>query len=230
MIIESLCGFLLSCNVASAHESATDAALEKQVGVLVKQLGDSSHRRREAAQKALIDAGEKILPILDAVSPAQELEVRVRLAKIRERLEPRDRLVLAWEPAVQLVEDTVSKQRMPILRGRVQLIAKKRQPEPRDKDPLVVELFTKTADGGLVKRETWQFDPAILKKLGKSDATGTCFSLVLPWLSYQPDDSVVVHIRLGSVECRQTVSLVHSEEVRGWHMFKHLENLGAIPY
>jgi hypothetical protein len=230
MIIESLCGFLLSCNVASAHESATDAALEKQVGVLVKQLGDSSHRRREAAQKALIDAGEKILPILDAVSPAQELEVRVRLAKIRERLEPRDRLVLAWEPAVQLVEDTVSKQRMPILRGRVQLIAKQRQPEPREKEPLVVELFTKAADGGLVQRETWQFDPAILKKLGKCDATGRCFTLVLPWSSYQPDDTVVLKIRLGSLECKQEVSLMHSDELRSWHMMRQLRNLGAIPF
>jgi hypothetical protein len=220
-------GFAVLGGVQAAWEPATTQALEQHVRRLVEDLGDPSHRRRETAHKKLIDAGEKILPILDKLAPPQDLEVRVRLARIRERLTRRD-VVLAMDPKVEFVED--SKQQMPVLRGRFHLVQNGRVVEPRGNGPLILEQYEKLPDGRLLKRETWAFDADTLKKLAKRDAQGTHFVLALPWSWYQPMESVVIRVQFDSCDSQHYVPLTHSPELRAWYMHQSLRFLGAIPF
>jgi len=78
----------VACFAAAALTltDGTDAAWEKRVEALIRQLDDASFTRREAAQQALLAEGEKIVPLLDRARPDANLELRRRIERIRYQL------------------------------------------------------------------------------------------------------------------------------------------------
>jgi hypothetical protein len=57
--------------------------LDARVRDLVRQLGDGEYSKREAARKALLELGTKIVPVIDKLPPLPDLETTLRLRKIR---------------------------------------------------------------------------------------------------------------------------------------------------
>ncbi len=60
---------------------------ELEVRRLVRELDDPSLASREAAEEALVDLGPEVLELLPPVSRTMSAEVRVRLERVRERLQ-----------------------------------------------------------------------------------------------------------------------------------------------
>ncbi len=71
---------------AEPTQNPPEAEWEKRVQSLVQQLGHDDFHRREAAQRALLEQGDKILPALDKLGPQTDPEIQVRLRRIRYRL------------------------------------------------------------------------------------------------------------------------------------------------
>src|SRR5262249_33773476 len=84
-----VCGLLLA-GLTFAGRAVPQASpppdLEKQVKVLVRQLGDRAFARREAAHKALLKLGDGVVPLLEKLGPAEAPEVQLRIARIRREL------------------------------------------------------------------------------------------------------------------------------------------------
>jgi hypothetical protein len=74
--------FLLLCSLATAQ----DAALRDRVGQLVGRLDADRGEARDAAEKALLDLGPKILPLLPDPAALKSAEQKARIEKIREAL------------------------------------------------------------------------------------------------------------------------------------------------
>src|SRR5262245_3186193 len=66
--------------------AATVRAEGPSVADLVKQLGDSRFAVREAAQKALLNRGEGIVPELDRLVKGSDAETAERIGKVRYNL------------------------------------------------------------------------------------------------------------------------------------------------
>lgn len=76
---------------AAAKEEKEEAAkptegLEEKVKVLVKQLDSTEQAKREEAEKALVELGPEVVPLLPSVGPKTPAEVKNRLARIRSAL------------------------------------------------------------------------------------------------------------------------------------------------
>lgn len=63
-----------------------EAGWEEQVRSLVEQLGHDEFQRREAAERALLQQGPKIVPVLDKLGPHTDAEIQRRLRRIRRHL------------------------------------------------------------------------------------------------------------------------------------------------
>lgn len=63
-----------------------DADDKARVAGLIAQLGDEDFARREAAQRALVAEGERLVPLIDALPPVDDAEVGLRLKRIRYEL------------------------------------------------------------------------------------------------------------------------------------------------
>jgi hypothetical protein len=72
---------------AESKPGLPEAQWEKHVQSLVEQLGHDEFQRREAAQRALLQEGPKILPVLDKLAPPSDPEIQVRLRRIRYQLQ-----------------------------------------------------------------------------------------------------------------------------------------------
>ena len=59
---------------------------EPRVRALVRQLGDPSYAKREAATKALLAEGDKIVPLIDQARDRADLELARRIDRIRSQL------------------------------------------------------------------------------------------------------------------------------------------------
>ncbi len=59
---------------------------ERRVASLVRQLGDGTFERREAAQRALEQMGPDVLPVIEKLGPQQDPEIRARLGRLRREL------------------------------------------------------------------------------------------------------------------------------------------------
>ena len=72
-------------------QNASSPSLEQQV----RQLGDDSYERRERASRALLQAGEKSLPLLEKAKQSNDPEIAARAyhlcGQIREKLRQEDR-------------------------------------------------------------------------------------------------------------------------------------------
>ncbi len=71
---------------AEPGQGPPQPAWEKQIRSLIEQLGHDDFQRREAAQRALLREGPKILPVLDKLAPPADLEIQVRIRRIRYQL------------------------------------------------------------------------------------------------------------------------------------------------
>ena len=76
-----VCGRTSVCRADDAPETSA-----KHVRELVEQLGDDAFSEREAAQRALIALGERIVPNLDKITAPTDPEVRYRLETVRYEL------------------------------------------------------------------------------------------------------------------------------------------------
>jgi hypothetical protein len=72
--------------IAGAAAAQPPSALEQRVQALIRDLGDASFAKREAAHKALLAEGYKIVPLLDRAKDAADLETVRRLERIRYQL------------------------------------------------------------------------------------------------------------------------------------------------
>lgn len=85
-----------------ATDAKTHAVFQARVHRLIKQLADENFATREAAQRALIAEGERLVPLIDALPPSDDAEVAHRLKRIRYHLvgyrDDIDRLLRAMEP------------------------------------------------------------------------------------------------------------------------------------
>ena len=64
-------------------------ALIKEWESLIAQLGNDDYQKRQSAQKRLLDAGEKCLPLLETNMQHKDPEVRLRVREIRTALKIR---------------------------------------------------------------------------------------------------------------------------------------------
>jgi hypothetical protein len=71
---------------AAAKDEAKDALAEK-VKQLFKELDDASAEKRDAAEKALVELGPGIMPLLPKVTPRTSAEVKDRLLRISKSLD-----------------------------------------------------------------------------------------------------------------------------------------------
>ncbi|MGV3609085.1 MAG: hypothetical protein ACO1RA_21950 [Planctomycetaceae bacterium] len=76
---------------AATKEGQEEAAkssegLDEKVKALVKQLDSSEQAKREEAEKALVELGPEVVPLLPSVGPKTPAEVKNRLARIRSAL------------------------------------------------------------------------------------------------------------------------------------------------
>src|SRR4051812_46657240 len=62
------------------------ARWEEHVFTLIEQLGDDDFERREAAQRALLREGARVVPLLEKRLDHKDTEVRSRLARVRYEL------------------------------------------------------------------------------------------------------------------------------------------------
>src|SRR4051812_42415378 len=99
---------------------AEDPEWEKQVLSLVQRLGSEKYPEREAAQKALLQQGSKVVSVLEKLAPPNDPEIRIRLARIRDEL-TRYELSSTWKGKVQVAMDPVGRGPIPCLMGRVYL-------------------------------------------------------------------------------------------------------------
>lgn len=78
--------FPLSAQGPSSEDKPEGAEWEKRIASLVEKLGHDEYTRREAAQRALLEEGPRILPVLDKLGPPTDPEIQFRLRRIRYRL------------------------------------------------------------------------------------------------------------------------------------------------
>ncbi len=70
----------------AAPAEAKKAELAPKVKELLKQLDSSEQTQREAAEKALIELGPDVIPLLPSVGPKTPAEVKNRLSRVRSAL------------------------------------------------------------------------------------------------------------------------------------------------
>ena len=71
---------------AEPRQNLAQAEWQKHVQSLVEQLGHDDFQKRETAQRALLEQGDKILPVLDGLGPQTDPEIQIRLRRVRYRL------------------------------------------------------------------------------------------------------------------------------------------------
>ena len=113
--------FAAGSAVADGDSDAPDPACETRIRKLVEQLGDARYPVRESAQKALLNEGESILPILDKLGPIADAEVRQRLAGIRKILGRRE-LLVTWDSAAKHTRAMNAPPESLLIAGRVQVV------------------------------------------------------------------------------------------------------------
>jgi hypothetical protein len=88
MLPMSHLGMLLMSSVLTAGLFVDEPppAWQPRIEALIRQLGDASFAKREAATKALLAEDEKIVPLLDKAKNEADLEVARRLEQIRKQL------------------------------------------------------------------------------------------------------------------------------------------------
>lgn len=72
---------------SAALGQISDAALRDRVNQLVERLGAADSTRADEAEKALIDLGPRVLPLLPQASPDDQLSTVERLERVRTALE-----------------------------------------------------------------------------------------------------------------------------------------------
>ena len=80
--MNALTGWLLATTLGGLA-AQTPPAWHERVEALIRQLGDASFAKRDAATKALIAEGDKIVPLLDKARPNADLELARRIDRIR---------------------------------------------------------------------------------------------------------------------------------------------------
>src|SRR5262245_61650001 len=83
-----VCPLMIVCGAVAFAVAPQQPASDWQprVRALILQLGDSSYAKREAAAKALLAEGERIVPLLDEARKNADLELGRRLDRIRYHL------------------------------------------------------------------------------------------------------------------------------------------------
>jgi len=79
--------FLIGCLLTGQADSTADDELVLTIRGLVRQLGAPELAEREAAERQLIELGPKVLDVLPQITPQTPPETRLRLGRIRQRLE-----------------------------------------------------------------------------------------------------------------------------------------------
>src|SRR5437879_5135151 len=81
-------GMLLASSVLAAGlcSDGPPPDWQPRIEALIRQLGDASFAKREAATKALLAEDEKIVPLLDKAKKGADLELTRRLERIRNQL------------------------------------------------------------------------------------------------------------------------------------------------
>jgi hypothetical protein len=95
----SLAGVLGAFLALAAAPPPGPAEYAKRFATLVTQLGDDDFERRQQAERELVALGSAILPLIDRLGTHTDLEVRVRLRRIR----------LAVGGAVEELRDALAK-------------------------------------------------------------------------------------------------------------------------
>ncbi len=81
-----MAAMLVAGAVLSWQNTDESPAWEARVQGLIKQLGDPSFAKRDAATKALMAEGDKIIPYIDRARVGADLELSRRIDRIRHRL------------------------------------------------------------------------------------------------------------------------------------------------
>src|SRR5262245_33260595 len=86
---------LIMANLAAYPGPAAQGAPDWQprVQALIRQLGDASFAKREAATKELLAEGDKIVPLLDQARKTADLELARRIDRIRQQVGFADELM-----------------------------------------------------------------------------------------------------------------------------------------
>jgi hypothetical protein len=182
-----------ACAAAESH-----ARWERQVRELVRQLGDNSFARREAAYSALLRKGDRALPVLDRLRREEDPEIHRRLHRLRAAL-AWCKVTAVWETKLIKLRDSVNGGWLSFLSGRVTLLGPPRGIPVAPMGDLRILLYDHTPGAGNARPvllETWIFPHEVLKPLWKQSkkATGTeaHVTLFLPWVaSNRPEVSSV---------------------------------------
>src|SRR6266704_1830827 len=74
---------LMGSLLAGLFADEPPPAWQPRIEALIRQLGDASFAKREAATKALLAEDEKIVPLLDKAKKGADLEIARRIDRIR---------------------------------------------------------------------------------------------------------------------------------------------------
>src|SRR5262245_59215286 len=97
----------------------------QEVQELVKKLGSSKYAERQAAQKALLELGHDVVPVLDQFKDVPDVETRIRLEKIRYQL-------VGWaEEILRYLETQASRydDKSPEVPGHIKTVVAAQQPK-----------------------------------------------------------------------------------------------------
>jgi hypothetical protein len=86
-VLNTLLLISVSCWAQADANSQPVKDLTPTVNPLIKQLDDAAQAKRDAAEKALIEIGPDVLPLLPTITPRTPAEVKERLGRIRSTLE-----------------------------------------------------------------------------------------------------------------------------------------------
>lgn len=86
-MLQALVLVALTFGVQNPGDPPQAAELSSTVAPLIKQLDDATQEKRDAAEKALIELGPDVLPLLPAITARTPAETKERLGRVRSVLE-----------------------------------------------------------------------------------------------------------------------------------------------
>lgn len=203
----------LSCAVALFLADIPAGPSETALRALVEQLGAQSYRQRANAEKAIVELGPRILPLLNNIETAGDLETATRLKRIRRALD-RYEVSATWDDQVRFspagltpfsgrIAELVARVRLVRAQGflavpeKIQLIAEVHAAEHPAREELRSEGSSRSFE---VPLERWHWDPGILAYAATRDNNGVNYNLVLPWSTYRPEiQKLSLRLRFESI-------------------------------
>jgi hypothetical protein len=188
-----------------SEQPASPSETEK-LRLFVERLGAASYQQRATAEKAILQMGPGILPLLDKLKASPDPETVSRLRRIRRALDKYD--VTIDRGAVWVNGNLAGLLgQVRVVRGQGSVAAAKNiritvdlcEAPGKKVSPRADRAAPQVPDTGLldVPLERWAFDPVTLAKLRKDTNKGADFYLFLPWSTYRPEiRRIILHLRI----------------------------------